>query len=89
MTEKQPEFEPAWLQGALEKAGEEGAKRALASLGLGDAGAAEDLRDLRSTLVMLRTVKAGIGKRIMDAIVTGIVGVLAALFAIGWWGNRP
>lgn len=85
----EPEVEPPWLAAALLRASEAGAKKALADLGLGDVAAAEDLRDLRSTLVMLRTVKSSIGKRIMDAIATGIVAMLAAAFAVGWWGSRP
>lgn len=80
---------PLWLHAALEQASAEGAKKALASLGLGDVAAAEDLRDLRATLAVMRTVKAGITKRILDGVVTGIVGVIAALFAVGWWGRSP
>ena len=89
-----PKLEPpavteAWIEAALARASEEGARKALAALGLGDEAAAEDLRDLRSTLAVLRTVKASLRKRMLDGAVNIIVGVLAALFAVGWWNGRP
>ena len=81
------EFDP-WMHAAFEKIAEDAAKRALASVGLGDPQAAEDLRDLRATASMLRSVKSNIGKRILDSLVTAFIVGLTAVLSVGWWGGR-
>ena len=73
----------AEMTGMLEKAAEAGAKRALASIGLEDAEASNDLRDLRGTLKMMRAVRASFVRQVIDRVVT-----VAIVAATAWFVAR-
>jgi multidrug resistance efflux pump len=61
----------------IEKAGEEGAKRALQNIGLADETAGEDVRELRNLLDAWRGAKRTMGQTIIRMITTGILMALA------------
>ncbi|HEY0958899.1 MAG TPA: DUF6127 family protein [Novosphingobium sp.] len=64
------------------EAGEQGARRALASLGLDDASASADLIELRQLLRAWRDAKASAWKAAVDWLVRGVLALL--LFGIAW-----
>lgn len=61
----------------LEAAAEAGAKKALASVGLHDERAADDVRELRDWLGNVRTLKSEFVRAIGRAIGMSLVGALA------------
>ncbi|GAA0738006.1 DUF6127 family protein [Sphingomonas japonica] len=69
----------ATLRAIAEEAGELGAARALARLGLGDTGAAKDMAELRELLGAWRDAK----RSAVKAAVGWIVRMLAALVLVG------
>lgn len=80
--------EIATLRAIAEEAGELGARRALARLGLEDAGAGKDMAELRELLAAWRDAKRSVvkevlawGLRLVLALV--LVGLAARL---GFWG---
>jgi len=82
---KQIVLEAADLREMLEKAAEDGARRALAGVGLHDEDAADDVRDIRSLLADYRAVKRGIFTTMANAFVLGLL----ALIGTGlWWHVR-
>ena len=82
---KQIVLEAADLRAMLEKAAEDGARRALAGVGLHDEDAADDVRDIRSLLADYRAVKRGIFTTMANAFVLGLL----ALIGTGlWWHVR-
>lgn len=82
---KQIVLEAADLSAMLEKAAEDGARRALAGVGLHDEDAADDVRDIRSLLADYRAVKRGIFTTMANAFVLGLL----ALIGTGlWWHVR-
>lgn len=66
----------AALEAMLEDAAERGAKKALVSVGLGDADAPEHIRGLRDLFNAYRTVRNGALKQIGQAVVICIIGAL-------------
>lgn len=75
----------AELDAALERAAEMGARRALASVGLHDEGAAGDVRDLRGLLDAWREMRRAMVRGIGTAITTVVLALLAAGAAIKLW----
>ena len=69
----------ATLRGLVEEASELGARRALASLGLEDAAAGKDMRELRDLLGAWRDAK----KSAVQAIAGWFVRLLLALMVVG------
>ena len=69
----------ATLRGVIEEASELGARRALASLGLEDAGAGADLRELRGLLGAWRDAK----KSAVKAVAEWCVRLVLALVVVG------
>lgn len=70
----------AALDALLEDAAERGAKKALASVGLGDEEAPEQIRGLRDLFEMYRAVRNGALKQIGQAVALVLIGALV-LFA--------
>jgi len=66
----------------LELAAERGAKRALADVGLVDADAASDIRDLRSLLGAVRMAKRTAWQTVVRLLTTGLILALIAGIAI-------
>lgn len=71
----------------VEDASERGARRALASLGLDDAGAPADLVELRQLLRAWRDAKASAWKAAIDWLVRGALALL--LVGIAWRMGLP
>jgi hypothetical protein len=69
----------AALEAMLEDAAERGAKRALASVGLDDAQAADHIRGLRDLFAMYRVVRNGALKQIGQGIALVVIGALVFL----------
>ena len=67
------------LRGVIEEASELGARRALASLGLEDADAGKDMRELRGLLGAWRDAK----KSAVQAVAGWFVRLLLALVVVG------
>lgn len=78
----------AELEDLLESAAERGAKKALESVGLHDAGASEDIRDMRGLLESYRTVKTSALATVGKAIAVAILAVLAFNTGINWGGSK-
>ena len=68
------------LEAMLEDAAERGARKALASVGLGDEKAPEHIRGLRDLFDMYRTVRNGALKQIGQGLALVLIGALV-LFA--------
>ena len=66
----------AALDAMLEDAAERGARKALASVGLGDAEAPEHIRGLRDLFTMYRVVRNGALKQIGQRIALVLIGAL-------------
>lgn len=66
-------------------AAEEGATRALARLGLHDADAGDDVRDLRRLLSDWRKVRSAVLTTTARVITTAILAALAAGAALTWF----
>lgn len=66
----------AALDAMLEDAAERGAKKALASVGLGDEKAPEHIRGLRDLFDMYRAVRNGALKQIGQGIALVLIGAL-------------
>jgi len=85
---RMPEHE---FKAILARAAEEGAKRALADVGLEGDEAALDIRDLRSMLDLLRLVRRTAVQTVVRAVTTAILLALLAGVAIKLkvFGNGP
>lgn len=70
------------LERMLERAAEDGARKALAAVGLHDAAASGDIRDIRSLLEAYRAAKRTIWQTIWRAITTVVLALLLAGAAI-------
>jgi 2-iminoacetate synthase ThiH len=70
------------LRAMMDKAAEDGAKRALAAVGLHDEDAAEDIRDLRRLMEDWRAAKASAIKSFVNTLVIALFS--AAVIGI-WW----
>jgi hypothetical protein len=81
----------AEFEAILARAAEEGAKRALADVGLEGDEAALDIRDLRSMLDLLRLVRRTAVQTVVRAVTTAILLALLAGVAIKLkvFGNGP
>lgn len=75
-------IEAAELRAMLEKAAEDGAKKALAAVGLHDADAADDVRDLRQVMADWRAVKRGVFTSLANAIALGLMALIG--FGVLW-----
>ncbi len=62
----------------IEQAAEEGAKKALASIGLHDQDAANDVRELRSLLEVFRDAKKTVIQTVWKSITAGVLALLIA-----------
>ena len=71
----------ATLRALVEEAGDLGAGRALARIGLADASAGEDLRQLRELLQTWRDARAGLWGATFDKFVRGVMALLLAALA--------
>lgn len=82
-------FEAVDLRVMLEKAAEEGARKALASVGLHDEDAASDVRDLRSLMSDWRSFRGGAMRAVGNAVAMGMLAVFVA--GVLWYvkGSRP
>ncbi len=85
---RMPEHE---FEAILARAAEEGAKRALADVGLEGDEAALDIRDVRSMLDLLRLVRRTAVQTVVRAVTTAILLALLAGVAIKLkvFGNGP
>jgi hypothetical protein len=72
----------AELHALLERAGEAGAQRALAHLGLADESAAKDMADLRELLSAWRDAKRSARKAVVEWLVRGCLAVLVIGLAV-------
>jgi len=76
------------LEAALDEAAERGAQKALAAIGLSDAAAGDDVRDLRDLIAGWRDVKRTVLQTVIRTLTAAVLGALA----VGaWlkWGGRP
>ena len=80
---------PEQLRAMLEDAGEAGAKRTLARLGLDDAKAVDDLREVRDLLSAWRSARLVSWETIVRAAKVGLLAALAAGLALNWFGSPP
>lgn len=80
--------EIATLRAIAEEAGELGARRALARLGLEDAGAGKDMAELRELLAAWRDAKRSAVKEVVAwGVRLGLALVLVGLAVkLGFWG---
>ncbi len=69
----------------LRVASEEGAKRALAKVGLEDSSAGKDIHDLRSLIESYRTAKRTATETIIKAFVLFTLGIISAGIYSKWW----
>jgi hypothetical protein len=70
------------LRAVIEAASEAGAVRALERLGLHDAGARDDLRELRQLLSVWRDAKKSVWKAVIDWLVRGSLALLLVGIAV-------
>jgi basic membrane lipoprotein Med (substrate-binding protein (PBP1-ABC) superfamily) len=78
----------AELTAMVEKAAEEGAKRALRSIGLQDETAMSDVRDLRSLLDAWRLAKKTVLTTIVKALVVAFLAAIGTGVAILSWPGK-
>jgi hypothetical protein len=81
-------MEDAQLRYMLEQAAQEGAKRALAEIGLSDQGAGEDVRDLRELLSAFRQAKRTVWDTAVRAVTMAILGAIAAGVSLSIWRSN-
>lgn len=74
------------LRAMMEAAAEEGAKKALASVGLHDQEAADDVRDLRRLMADWRDFRGGALRAVGNAVAMGLLAVLGA--GLLWYLNK-
>ncbi len=72
----------ATLRAVVEEAGDLGAGRALARIGLADASAGEDLRQLRELLQAWRDARSGVWGAMFDKFVRAVMAILLAALAV-------
>ena len=72
----------ATLRAVVEEAGDLGAARALARIGLADARAGDDLRELRELLQGWRDARSGIWGQTFDKFIRGVMALLLAALAV-------
>ncbi|GGJ14361.1 DUF6127 family protein [Neoroseomonas lacus] len=79
---KQLVMEAQELRAMLDQAAEDGAKRALAAIGLHDSEAANDVRDLRQVMADWRAVKRTMFTSIANTMVLGLMALIG--FGVLW-----
>ncbi|WCL55096.1 MULTISPECIES: DUF6127 family protein [Kordiimonadales] len=80
---------PESLEAMLERAATLGARRALEGVGLHDADAGEDVRDLRSMLSDWRHVRAGFMRQLGRVLFWAFIALGAVMSAhSGWFGGK-
>ncbi|WP_343207539.1 DUF6127 family protein [Blastomonas sp. AAP53] len=72
----------ATLRAVVEEAGDLGAVRALARIGLADASAGEDLRQLRELLQTWRDARAGVWGATFDKFVRAVMAIVLTALAV-------
>jgi enoyl-CoA hydratase/carnithine racemase len=75
------------LERMLERAAEDGARKALAAVGLEDASAGADVRDLRSLLSAWRDAKKTAWRTTIQSLTKLALMIIAAGMAWHWWGR--
>lgn len=75
------------LRAMLEKASEDGARKALDAVGLHDEEAADDVRDLRQLMADWRAMKRGVLTAVGNTIVLGLMALIGA--GILWHLRKP
>lgn len=65
----------------VNKAGQEGARLALAAIGLHDENAGTDIQDLRALIRSYRAVKTTVWKKLIDRLITLGIGALLTYLA--------
>lgn len=70
------------LEVLLDRAAEEGARRALAAIGLEDTRAAADVRDLRELLASWRVAKRTVWQTVIRFVTTVVLAALLAGLAL-------
>jgi hypothetical protein len=80
--------DPDALEALLQRAAKMGAKEALESIGLHDAEAGTDVRDLRSLIESWRGVKSAVGHTVAKTITYAVLAILA-LGAWSWFHKQP
>lgn len=79
------------LEAMLERAAEEGARRALSDVGLGDKDAVLTIHDMRSLLECIQFVRHTAVQTAVNVITTGVLVALLAGIAmkLRWFGPNP
>lgn len=70
------------LRAIVEESGDLGAGRALARIGLADASAGQDLRELRELLQAWRDARSGVWGATFDKFVRAVMAILLAALAV-------
>lgn len=76
------------LEAMMRRAAEEGAKRVLSDIGLGDEGAGNDVKALRSLLDAWRDAKTTAWRALVQAVTRAVLAVMVAGIAWHWWGPK-
>jgi len=72
----------------IDRAAKEGAKQALRDIGLSDAEAYDDVKELRSLLETWRDTKRTVGQTIARMVTTALLTALAAGVWMNWGGGK-
>lgn len=78
-------IEAADLRAMLDKSAEDGARKALAAIGLHDEEAANDVRGIRQMMADWRAMKRGVLTSLGNLIVLGVMSLIGAGI---WWHLR-
>jgi len=76
------------MQAMIERAGECGAKKALAAIGLHDMEAAADIRELRGVLDAWRSAKTTAINTMVKAITVAFMAAIVAALGMTWWDKK-
>ena len=75
------------LELIIHAAAQEGAKQALKEIGLSDADAYDDVKELRGLLDSWRATKTTVGQTIARMLTTAVLTALAVGIYMGWGGE--
>ena len=75
------------LELIIHAAAQEGAKQALLEIGLSDADAYDDVKELRGLLDSWRATKTTVGQTIARMLTTAVLTALAVGIYMGWGGE--
>lgn len=84
--ERRAAFGDEHLPALIERAAERGACLALKSVGLADADAGRDVRDLRNLIDSWRTLRTAVGQTVAKTLTVAALGLLAA--GLWLWTQR-